>query len=96
MTAKLILNCAKNFNQKIIILCGGGRWNQAIINNLKKEKFEIKLIDDLNFGKINQGDFIESQAFAYLGVRSYLNLPISFPTTTGVKKACSGGVIFKS
>ena len=41
------------------------------------------------------GDFVESQAFAYLAVRSYLNLPISFPETTGVKIPCSGGIIVK-
>ena len=41
------------------------------------------------------GDFIESQAFAYLAIRSYLSLPISFPTTTGVKNDCTGGEAFK-
>ena len=41
------------------------------------------------------GDFVESQAFAYMAIRSYLNLPISFPKTTGVKKPCSGGIIQK-
>ena len=39
------------------------------------------------------GDFVESQAFAYISVRSFLNLPISFPETTGVKKPCLGGEI---
>ena len=41
------------------------------------------------------GDFIESQAFAYLAVRSYLKLPISFPETTGCKKPTTGGKIIK-
>ena len=41
------------------------------------------LIDDLDF----DGDFIESQAFAYLAIRSYLELPISFPETKGMDKA---------
>ena len=39
------------------------------------------------------GDFVESQAFAYLAIRSYLGFPISFPETTGSIKACSGGLI---
>ena len=47
-----------------------------------------------NFG-IN-GDFVESQTFAFLAIRSYLKLPISFPTTTGVKEPCLGGLIFKN
>ena len=55
----------------------------------KKINKKISLID--NF-KIN-GDFIESQAFAYLAVRCYLNLPISFPETTGCSQPISGGLI---
>ena len=42
--------------------------------------------------KINlDGDFIESQAFAFLSVRSFLKKNISFPETTGVKSASTGG-----
>ena len=37
--------------------------------------------------------FIESQAFAYLGIRRIKNLPISFPGTTGVKYPVTGGKI---
>ena len=47
-----------------------------------------------NFGI--DGDFVESQAFAYLAIRSYLKLPISFPETTGVNKPCTGGIIVKN
>jgi len=36
---------------------------------------------------------VESQAFAYIAIRSYLNLPISFPKTTGCIRPCSGGTI---
>jgi anhydro-N-acetylmuramic acid kinase len=52
----------------------------------------LKLIDDYGV----DGDFIESQAFAYLAIRSYLNLPISFPETTGVREPCTGGIIIKN
>ncbi|MDB9986451.1 hypothetical protein OAD84_05765 [Pelagibacterales bacterium] len=38
--------------------------------------------------------YIESQAFAYLGVRSLKNLSISYPKTTGVRKAMTGGEVF--
>ena len=51
-----------------------------------------ELIDDYGI----DGDFIESQAFAYLAIRSFLKLPISFPKTTGCKKACTGGVLVKN
>ena len=38
------------------------------------------------------GDAIESQAFAYLAVRSAKGLPLTFPLTTGVSKPTKGGV----
>ena len=57
-----------------------------------KTKHKINLIDKLDV----DGDFIESQAFAYLTVRSYLGLPISFPETTGCKEPTTGGVIVKN
>ena len=37
-----------------------------------------------------------SQAFGYLAIRSILNLPISFPNTTGCKKPISGGEIVQN
>ena len=85
----------KNSNLKII-LSGGGRKNKYLIKRLKLNlsKFNIcqnnlNLIDDYNIN----GDFIESQAFAYLAVRTFLNLPISFPDTTGCSKPTVGGDI---
>ena len=42
------------------------------------------------------GDFIESQAFAYLAIRSYLGLPITFPNTTGCKESISGGEMIEN
>ena len=53
---------------------------------------DLKNIDEY---KIN-GDFIESQAFAFLAIRSVLQLPISFPNTTGCKDPCTGGQLVKS
>ena len=101
ITAQLILNFAKDLKLKKIIICGGGRYNQAILNNLKKSDFKIFLIDQVTSSQSDDkilelnGNFIESQAFAYLAIRSYLKLPISFPSTTGVKKPCTGGKVFK-
>ena len=49
-------------------------------------------IDDLGI----DGNYIESQAFGFLAIRTYLGLPISFPETTGCKAPCKGGVIVKN
>ena len=75
-----------------IILCGGGRKNKFLVEKLKEDNARIKLIDDYGV----DGDFVESQAFAYLAIRSYLKLPISFPETTGCNKPCTGGVIIEN
>ena len=95
VTVNSICEALNNFKKKpnLVLLSGGGRKNKYIIDNIKK-KFtgSVKLIDDFNFN----GDFIESQAFAYLAIRSYLNKFITFPGTTGVKKPCRGGLIFKN
>ena len=37
------------------------------------------------------GDNLEAQAFAFLGVRSVSDLPLSLPTTTGVARPMTGG-----
>ena len=79
---------------KEIFICGGGRKNKVLLKKIKENlhnSIKLKLIDDY---KIN-GDFVESQAFAYLAVRSLMNLPISFPTTTGCKYPCVGGKYIK-
>ena len=49
----------------------------------------LKLIDHYKI----DGDFVESQAFAYLAIRSFLNLPITFPNTTGCELPSSGGIL---
>ena len=75
-----------------MILCGGGRKNKFLVDIIKSYNKDVKLVDDYGI----DGDFIESQAFAYLAIRSYLKLPISFPETTGCSKPSSGGVIIKN
>ena len=84
-------NIKKNFDNEIeVILCGGGRKNITLVNHIKKLlKYKIKLIDEFSI----DGDFIESQAFAYLSIRSYLNKIISYPTTTNVLNPVTGGEI---
>ena len=76
-----------------VVVCGGGRNNKFLLKRIsKKLKYNIVPID--NFGI--DGDFIESQAFAYLAIRSYLKLPISFPETTGCLRPCTGGAIVEA
>ncbi len=90
-TAEILSRYLKNLCSNIII-SGGGRKNKFLIKSIEKKiNCKLKLIDDF---KIN-GDFVESQAFAYIAIRSYLQLPISFPETTGCSSPCTGGIIAK-
>ena len=90
LTSELL---SKNIGDNDIYVCGGGRKNSFLINSLKsKIKNKIFLIDDLNI----DGDYIESQAFAFLSIRSYLGLPISFPSTTNCKEPSVGGTIARN
>jgi len=77
-----------------VILCGGGRKNKTLINKIKllSGKIIFETTDDYDL----DGDFVESQAFAYLAIRSFLNLPLSFPNTTGCKSPTEGGILVKN
>ena len=100
LTAKILITTLSNilssssYDKCNIFICGGGRKNKYLISKIKKDiskKVSINLIDDLGVN----GDFIESQAFAFLAVRTILNLPISFPNTTGCKKPTIGGELIR-
>jgi len=78
-----------------VLVCGGGRKNATLIEKIKKrisQNIKIQSIDDYGI----DGDFVESQAFGYLAIRSFLKLPISFPSTTGCNEPCTGGVMIKN
>lgn len=77
-----------------VLVCGGGRKNKFLIEKIKKNSLKNMTLQPIDDYGIN-GDFIESQAFAFLAIRSLLKLPLSFPETTGCKKPCTGGELIK-
>ena len=85
------LNYLKRLPKKIFLL-GGGRKNKFLTNRIKElSKINVENIDQTGF----DGDFIESQAFAYIALRTFLKKKNSFPSTTGVAEACVGGNILE-
>ena len=78
-----------------VIVCGGGRKNKILIENIKKNTLKNLIIQPIDDYGIN-GDFVESQAFAYLAIRSIEKKPISFPSTTRCKKFLTGGIVAKN
>ena len=76
------------------MVCGGGRKNKYLLECIKKNFDELQLDPIEKYGI--DGDFVESQAFAYLASRSAEGMPISFPSTTKCKISSSGVVMVKN
>ena len=82
---------------KIFLVCGGGRKNRYLIKSIINQLGGFKkIVLHLSEKYSIDGDFVESQAFAYLAIRSFLKLPISFPSTTRCKQPTSGGVMVQN
>ena len=99
-TAKIIAD-GMNHSHKTVrpskykwLICGGGRKNKYLLERIKDnfKQISIEPIDKYNI----DGDFVESQAFAFLAIRSLKGMPISFPSTTGCKEPTTGGEIIKN
>ena len=93
-TAKLIADGMNFVKGNKWLVCGGGRKNEFLLEKITNnfEKIEIDPIDKYEI----DGDFIESQAFAFLAIRSIEGMPISFPSTTRCKDPITGGTIVEN
>ena len=74
------------------IAAGGGTRNPTLMRMLK-DASPAQLETALAVGW--SADALEAQAFAYLAVRALKGLPITFPTTTGVPRPLTGGVVVR-
>ena len=73
-----------------IVIVGGGARNATLMSMLRRRLHATVL----RGGDVGwSADAIEAQAFAYLAVRTLKGLPLTFPTTTGVPRAMTGGVV---
>ena len=87
----------KNKKPLKFLVCGGGRKNNFLIQSIKdyllhQKNISLNSIDDYNLN----GDYIESQAFGYLSIRSFLKLPISYPKSTGCVVPTVGGKLVQN
>jgi anhydro-N-acetylmuramic acid kinase len=71
-----------------LVLCGGGRRN-ATLASLIEAATGLPVLSAEALGW--RGDLVEAETFAYLAARTVRGLPISFPGTTGVAQAMTGG-----
>ena len=90
ITADAIADTARWFPEppRRWIIGGGGRRNRAIMNRLQA-RLGPSVVTAEAAGQ--DGDAVEAHMIAYLAARYFAGLPITFPTTTGVDRACLGG-----
>ena len=74
-----------------ILVTGGGYRNLHLMKRLK-DRLKLIFLTEEQLGF--DFDFIESELIAYLSARSVYNLPITFPSTTGVSQPSSGGNLY--
>ncbi|HEV8680730.1 MAG TPA: anhydro-N-acetylmuramic acid kinase [Stellaceae bacterium] len=73
------------------LVCGGGRRNPALMAALARRlAAPVRPVEAAGW----DGDALEAEAFAYLAVRSVVELPLSLPTTTGAPHPMRGGRLF--
>lgn len=76
-----------------LIVCGGGRKNPTMLREIgRRADVAADSAEAAGF----RGDAVEAECFAYLAMRRLAGLPISFPTTTGVPEAMTGGRIARA
>lgn len=75
-----------------LVVSGGGRSNPVLMQAIQ-QRLVLPVIpaEEANW----RGDSIEAEAFAYLAARTVMDLPISFPGTTGVPAPMSGGRVVR-
>src|SRR5215470_5113958 len=73
------------------IVAGGGARNPTLMRLLGEAlaPATVETADMVGWS----ADALEAQAFAYLAVRTLKGFPITFPTTTGVARPLTGGVV---
>lgn len=75
------------------IVSGGGRHNKTLMAMLKAlVNAPVIAAEEAGW----DGDALEAHGFAYLAMRSKKGLPLSLPTTTGVREPMTGGKLWKA
>jgi anhydro-N-acetylmuramic acid kinase len=74
----------------MLIVAGGGARNATLLRMLRERAHvPVKTANEIGW----TGDALEAQAFAFLAISTLRGLPLTFPTTTGVPRPQTGGVI---
>jgi anhydro-N-acetylmuramic acid kinase len=90
-TARSIAASLDQFGQlSRLMVTGGGRHNPVLLDMIAAALgVTPEPVEAIGW----RGDFLEAEAFGWLAVRVEAGLPTSLPSTTGVPRATSGGLI---
>src|SRR6195256_5127355 len=75
------------------LVAGGGTRNPTLMRMLAQRLAPVSIETAGAVGW--SADALEAQAFAYLAVRTLKGLPLTFPTTPGVPRPLTGGVLVR-
>lgn len=96
MIVEALVNLPHSHLMKGIVLAGGGWRNPTILKYFQElagehlsAELNIRTADEVGFS----ASAMEAELMAFLAVRCQLNLPISFPLTTGAPQPLTGGLI---
>ena len=95
LTAAAVAAAAAHFPRpaKRWLVCGGGRRNPQVMAALRARlDAPVDAVEAVGW----DGDAVEAQAFAYLAVRTWRGLPITYPETTGIDRPLGGGRIHRA
>ncbi|PNU02904.1 anhydro-N-acetylmuramic acid kinase [Novosphingobium guangzhouense] len=92
-TAESVALAARSLPQqpRLWVVCGGGCHNPVLMQALRDRIGDCRAADDLGL----RSDFVEAEAMAFLAVRSFRGLPLTYPGTTGAPAALTGGTLWR-
>ncbi len=74
------------------IITGGGAYNPSIVQYLKQHlNAAVQTADEVGWDAM----CLDAESYAFLAVRSLYQLPLTYPSTTGVEFPISGGKIWR-
>jgi len=93
LTVKSITNEVKKTDTNLLIICGGGVKNKALMESLHVELNGVEVVSSSECG-IN-ADFMEAMAFAWLAYKRVHQQKVELKTVTGASKNTILGCIYE-
>ena len=93
LTALTIANEVKKTNTELLIVCGGGAKNSALMKKLRVELKDIEISISDKYG--TSSDFMEAMAFAWLAYKRVHKEKIDIKSVTGARENTILGCVYE-